>query len=119
MTVQVKVIDSHTGGEPTRIVTAGGPDLGGGGLASRRDLFRERHDRFRTAMVSEPRGHEALVGGLLVDPPDDSCAAGVIFFDNAGYLGMCGHGTIGLVETLAYLGRIGEGCIASRRPWAS
>ena len=105
----VKVIDSHTGGEPTRIVIDGGPNLGSGSLAERRDRFREQHDRFRTALVSEPRGSEALVGGLLCDPPDASCAAGVIFFDNAGYLGMCGHGTIGLVETLAYLGRIAEG----------
>src|SRR5262245_27066194 len=87
----VQVVDSHTGGEPTRIVIAGGPDLGGGSLATRREVFRERHDRFRTAMVSEPRGHEALVGGLLCDPADATCAAGVIFFDNAGYLGMCGH----------------------------
>jgi 4-hydroxyproline epimerase len=109
MRTTVRVVDSHTGGEPTRIVIDGGPDLGRGSLAARRDVFRERHDRFRTALVSEPRGHEALVGGLLCEPPDDSCAAGVIFFDNAGYLGMCGHGTIGLVETLAHLGRIGDG----------
>jgi 4-hydroxyproline epimerase len=109
MKTSVRVVDSHTGGEPTRIVIAGGPDLGRGSLAARRDLFREEHDRFRTAIVSEPRGHEALVGGLLCEPPDEGCAAGVIFFDNAGYLGMCGHGTIGLVETLAHLGRIGDG----------
>jgi 4-hydroxyproline epimerase len=109
MRTAVQVVDSHTGGEPTRIVIAGGPDLGRGSLAARRDHFRERHDRFRTAIVGEPRGSDALVGGLLCDPPDDSCAAGVIFFDNAGYLGMCGHGTIGLVETLAHLGRIGDG----------
>lgn len=109
MKTTVRVVDSHTGGEPTRIVIAGGPDLGRGSLAARRDLFRDRHDHFRTAMVSEPRGYDALVGGLLCDPPDDSCAAGVIFFDNAGYLGMCGHGTIGLVETLVHLGRVGDG----------
>jgi 4-hydroxyproline epimerase len=109
MRTEVRVVDSHTGGEPTRIVIAGGPDLGPGSLAVRRDRFREAHDRFRTAMVSEPRGYDALVGGLLCDPGDAACAAGVIFFDNGGYLGMCGHGTIGLVETLAHLGRIGEG----------
>jgi 4-hydroxyproline epimerase len=109
MKTTVKVVDSHTGGEPTRIVIEGGPDLGRGSLANRRDVFRDRHDRFRTALVSEPRGYDALVGGLLCDPQDDSCAAGVIFFDNAGYLGMCGHGTIGLVETLVHLGRIGAG----------
>lgn len=109
MRTAVQVVDSHTGGEPTRIVIAGGPDLGRGSLAARRDLFREQHDHFRTALVSEPRGYDALVGGLLCDPPDDSCVAGVIFFDNAGYLGMCGHGTIGLVETLVHLGRVGDG----------
>jgi 4-hydroxyproline epimerase len=109
MKTAVQVVDSHTGGEPTRIVVAGGSDLGEGSLAQRRDRFREHHDHFRTALVREPRGYDALVGGLLCEPPDPSCAAGVIFFDNAGYLGMCGHGTIGLVETLAHLGRIGDG----------
>jgi 4-hydroxyproline epimerase len=109
MGTAVRVIDSHTGGEPTRIVVEGGPDLGRGSLAERRQLFRERHDAFRTAMVSEPRGHDALVGGLLCEPPDPTLVGGVIFFDNGGYLGMCGHGTIGLVETLVHLGRIGPG----------
>jgi 4-hydroxyproline epimerase len=109
MVTAVRVIDSHTGGEPTRIVLDGGPDLGRGSLAERRQVFRERHDAFRTAMVSEPRGYDAVIGGLLCEPPDPTCIAGVIFFDNGGFLGMCGHGTIGLVETLAHLGRIGTG----------
>ena len=106
---EVRVVDSHTGGEPTRVVLAGGPDLGGGPLSGRRARFTAEHDRFRTAVVAEPRGHEAVVGALLVPPDADACAAGVVFFDGAGTLGMCGHGTIGLVATLAHLRRIGPG----------
>src|SRR5438093_9307750 len=103
------IIDSHTGGEPTRVVIAGGPDLGGGSVAERLKTFRERHDSFRSAVVNEPRGSDVLVGALLVGPSDKSCVAGVIFFNNVGFLGMCGHGTIGLVVTLAHLGRIQPG----------
>ena len=106
---QIRVIDSHTGGEPTRVVIAGGPDLGGGTMAVRLALFRTRHDEFRSAVVNEPRGSDVLVGALLAEPLDPRCAAGVIFFNNVGYLGMCGHGTIGLMVTLAHLGRIGPG----------
>ncbi len=106
---QVEVIDSHTAGEPTRVVLQGAPDLGGGSLAERLRVFRERFDSFRSAVVNEPRGSDVLVGALLCEPAAPDCAAGVIFFNNVGYLGMCGHGTIGLVETLAHLGRIGPG----------
>jgi 4-hydroxyproline epimerase len=106
---RIQVIDSHTGGEPTRVVMAGGPDLGGGRLAERRERFRLQHDAFRSAIVNEPRGSDVTVGALLCSPADPSCAAGVIFFNNVGYLGMCGHGMIGLVATLAHLGRIGPG----------
>jgi len=106
---QVRVIDSHTGGEPTRVVVVGGPDLGGGSLKERLENFRAHHDRFRSAVVNEPRGSDVMVGALLCEPVDKSCAAGVIFFNNVGYLGMCGHGTIGLVVTLAHLGRIQPG----------
>jgi 4-hydroxyproline epimerase len=113
MTVQechrVRVIDSHTGGEPTRLVTSGGPDLGTGPLADRLERFRSKHDDFRSAVVNEPRGSDVVVGALLCDPLDSPSAAGVIFFNNVGYLGMCGHGTIGLVATLAYMQRIGPG----------
>ena len=106
---RVTVIDSHTGGEPTRIVVSGGPDLGTGPLAVRRDRFQREFDRFRSAVVNEPRGSDVVVGALLVEPEDKTCAAGVIFFNNVGYLNMCGHGTIGLVVTLAHLGRIQPG----------
>src|SRR3970040_2090978 len=96
---RLQIIDSHTGGEPTRIIIAGGPDLGAGPLAARRDRFPREVDRYRSAVVNEPRGSDVLVGALLVEPEDKSCVAGVIFFNNVGYLGMCGHGTIGLVVT--------------------
>lgn len=106
---KVHVIDSHTGGEPTRLVVNGGPDLGRGPLTERLQRFRREHDDFRRAVVNEPRGSDVMVAALLCDPVDPNCAAGVIFFNNVDYLGMCGHGTIGLVATLAYMGRIGPG----------
>ena len=105
----VTVIDSHTGGEPTRVVVAGGPDLGAGNLAERRERFCTEFDWFRSAVVNEPRGSDVMVGALLVPPCDPSCAAGVIFFNNVGCLNMCGHGTIGLMVTLAAMGRIEPG----------
>ena len=108
-THRIDVIDSHTGGEPTRVVVAGGPDLGTGPLAERRDRFRREFDGIRSAVVNEPRGSDVIVGALLVPPADPSCATGVIFFNNIGTIGMCGHGTIGLVATLAHLGRIDAG----------
>jgi 4-hydroxyproline epimerase len=106
---RVQVVDSHTGGEPTRIVVAGGPELEGVTITEKLDSFRTRHDVFRSAVVNEPRGSDVLVGGLLVEPADKSCVTGVIFFNNVGYLGMCGHGTIGLIVTLSHLGRIQPG----------
>ncbi|MGH9722343.1 MAG: 4-hydroxyproline epimerase [Bryobacteraceae bacterium] len=106
---RVNVIDSHTGGEPTRVVIEGGPDLGRGSMAERLAAFRDRHDTFRSAVVNEPRGSDVIVGALLCEPVDPQCAAGVIFFNNVGYLGMCGHGTIGLVVTLAHMRKIKPG----------
>jgi 4-hydroxyproline epimerase len=105
----VRVIDSHTGGEPTRVVLSGGPELGTGPLAQRLELFRTDHDSFRCAVVNEPRGSDVMVGALLCEPVDPACAAGVIFFNKVGYLGMCGHGAMGLIATLAYLKRIDPG----------
>lgn len=106
---RIRVIDSHTAGEPTRVVVDGGPDLGSGPLAGRRDRFRRKFDQWRSAIVNEPRGSDTVVGALLCTPADASCTAAVIFFNNVGYLGMCGHGTIGLITTLAYLKRITTG----------
>jgi 4-hydroxyproline epimerase len=105
----IKIVDSHTGGEPTRVVVSGGPDLGGGPLARRKEIFQRDHDHYRSAVVNEPRGSDVMVGALLVEPSDKSCACGVIFFNNVGCLAMCGHGTIGLVVTLAHLGKIKAG----------
>lgn len=106
---RIKAIDSHTGGEPTRVVTGGFPDLGNGSMAERLENYRRNHDNLRSAIVREPRGHDAVVGALLCEPVEPDSAAGVIFFNNVGYLGMCGHGTIGLVKTLEHLGRISAG----------
>lgn len=108
-TRRIKVIDSHTGGEPTRVVIGGAPDLGNDALSKRLDRFKNEHDEFRSAVVNEPRGSDSMVGALLCAPADESCTTGVIFFNNVSYLGMCGHGTIGVVATLAYLNRIGPG----------
>jgi 4-hydroxyproline epimerase len=106
---RISVIDTHTGGEPTRVVTAGGPELGTGTMTERLAVFRDRYDTFRSAVVNEPRGSDVMVGAILLPPVDPGCVAGVIFFNNIGYLGMCGHGTIGVAVALAYLGRIGPG----------
>jgi 4-hydroxyproline epimerase len=106
---EIHVIDSHTAGEPTRVVVSGGPNLGAGPLAERLRRFAAEHDDFRSAVVNEPRGSDVMVGALLVEPVDSASAAGAIFFNNVGYLGMCGHGTIGVVTTLAHLGRIQPG----------
>jgi 4-hydroxyproline epimerase len=102
----VRVIDSHTEGEPTRVIVDGGPSLGDGPLTERRARFAREFDHVRRFAVNEPRGHDAIVGALLCEPHDKSCAAGVIYFNNVGYIGMCGHGTIGLAVTLAHMGRL-------------
>jgi proline racemase len=106
---RLKVIDSHTGGEPTRVVIDGGPDLGGGSLVERRERFAREFERYRSAIINEPRGSDVIVGALLVEPHDKSCSVGVIYFNNVGVIGMCGHGTIGLMITLAHMGRIRPG----------
>ncbi len=106
---RVSIVDSHTAGEPTRVVTAGGPDLGGGPMDSQVQRLRDVHDSFRAGVVCEPRGSEVVVGALLCPPVDPGSATGVIFFNDVGYLGMCGHGTIGVIATLAHLGRITPG----------
>ena len=106
---KIRAIDSHTAGEPTRVVVAGFPDLGTGTMIERLEIFRANYDYLRSAIVNEPRGHSAIVGALLCEPIDRTCVAGVIFFNNVGFLGMCGHGTIGLIKTLEFTGKIGVG----------
>lgn len=105
----VRVIETHTAGEPTRVVIAGGPDLGSGSLSERRAIFRDRFDTFRAAVVNEPRGSDVMVGALITEPASSDAVAGVIFFNNVGPLNMCGHGTIGVAVALRHLGRIGTG----------
>ena len=106
---KIKDLDSHTGGEPTRVILEGGPDLGSGPLSERAERLRLHFDGFRRSVIEEPRGWDALVGALLCKPYDPSCETGVLFFNNVGYLGMCGHGTIGLAVTLKSIGAINPG----------
>ncbi|MBK8233431.1 MAG: proline racemase family protein [Candidatus Eisenbacteria bacterium] len=113
---EIEVIDSHTEGEPTRVVLRGGPELTATTMTERREQLRTRHDAFRTSVVLEPRGHEAMVGALLTPPVEPGSIAGVIFFNNVGYLGMCGHGLIGVVRTLEHLGRIAPGVVRIDTP---
>lgn len=116
---KIQVIDTHTGGEPTRLVIAGFPDLGSGPMVERRALLARDYDDWRAACVLEPRGNDVIVGALLCAPVDPANAAGVIFFNNSGYLGMCGHGTIGLIASLAHLGRIAPGTVGIETPVGS
>lgn len=103
------LIDSHTGGEPTRMIYQGFPELAGNTVAEKLDDFKQNYDYLRKSVILEPRGSEVMVGALLVPPSDEFAATGVIFFNNEGYLGMCGHGSIGVIVSLAYQGKIGIG----------
>jgi len=114
--MRIKVIDSHTGGEPTRVVIAGGPNLGSGTVRERLTRFRNEFDHVRSAIINEPRGSDAVVGALLCQPSDPSCDFGVIYFNNVGCLGMCGHGTIGLIATLAHLRQLRTGHVRIETP---
>jgi 4-hydroxyproline epimerase len=107
--MNIHVIDSHTGGEPTRVVVGGWPEPLGETAAEKRDWMLREQDHLRKSVVCEPRGNDVIVGALLTESQDDTCVCGVVFFNNVGYLGMCGHGTIGVIETLKYLGRIDVG----------
>ena len=107
---RIHVIDSHTGGEPTRVVLDGFPEFDPGlSLAAKRDALRLQHDAYRAAVAREPRGSDVLVGAWLGAPEQPGSVASVIYFNNVGYIGMCGHGTIGVIETLRHLGRITPG----------
>lgn len=110
------VVDSHTEGEPTRVVIGGWPPVAGGTMAERREAFRRGHQALRQAVVCEPRGHEAVVGALLTPPVEPGSVAGVVFFNNVDTLGMCGHGLIGLVRTLEFLGRLQPGRVRIDTP---
>ncbi len=114
--VPTRIIDSHTGGEPTRLIVSGGPELGGGTMAERLARFRNEHDQWRRALATEPRGNDVIVGGIVTPPVNAGSHCGVIYFNNVGFIGMCGHGTIGLMATLAYLGRAAPGVYAIDTP---
>jgi len=105
----IRVVDSHTEGEPTRVVIDGWPQPRGATMAERLEDMRAHYDHLRTAVVCEPRGHDAIVGALLTPPVEQGSVAGVVFFNNGTYLGMCGHGLIGVVRTLEYLSRLAPG----------
>jgi 4-hydroxyproline epimerase len=110
------VVDSHTEGEPTRAVVEGWPVLESPTMEARREELVRCHDALRRAVILEPRGHEAVVGALLTPPVSPGAAAGVVFFNNVGPLWMCGHGLIGVVRTLEFLGRIGPGHVRIDTP---
>lgn len=112
----IEVVDSHTEGEPTRVVTSGWPQPEGDTMAERRESLRRDHDVLRQAVILEPRGHNAIVGALLTPPVSPGATTGVVFFNDVGYLGMCGHGLIGVVRTLEHLGRIGPGSMCVDTP---
>ncbi|HET8634601.1 MAG TPA: proline racemase family protein [Gemmatimonadales bacterium] len=112
----IRAVDSHTEGEPTRVVVEGWPVLAGRTMLERRDALVRQHDQLRSAVVCEPRGHDAMVGALLTPPEHSDSTAGVIFFNNVGCLGMCGHGTIGVVRTLQWLGRLTAGAVRLDTP---
>jgi 4-hydroxyproline epimerase len=114
--IRIPYLDSHTGGEPTRLITALPFDLGTGSVADKLSTLKARHDDLRRTVLLEPRGSDVLVGAYLVPPADPTCEFGVIFFNNVGYLGMCGHGTIGLIASLAYLGKVQPGVIRVETP---
>jgi 4-hydroxyproline epimerase len=114
------VVDSHTIGEPTRLVLddafVAGLDLGTGSVFSRREVFRSRYDDVRRALVTDPRGVEAMVGVILVPPADPTCDLGAFYFNRVGYLDMCGHATIGLAVSLGHTGRITPGPFRMETP---
>ena len=116
---EIEVVDSHTGGEPTRVVLSGWPEVMGQTMEERRSYMRDHHDFLRQAVICEPRGHDAIVGALLLPPVNAGSACGVVFFNDVGYLGMCGHAMIGAVETLRYLNRISGNSVTLDTPAGS
>lgn len=113
---RIPFLDSHTGGEPTRLITSLPFDLAAGSVADKLSTLKTDHDDLRRTVLLEPRGSDVLVGAYLVSPADPTCEFGVIFFNNVGYLGMCGHGTIGLIASLAYLGKVQPGTVRVETP---
>src|SRR5512141_368611 len=114
--LNIPFLASHTGGAPTRLIPSLPFDLGAGSVAEKLSLLKRDHDDLRRTILLEPRGSDVLVGAYLVPPADPTCQFGVIYFNNVGYLGMCGHGTIGLIASLAYMGKVQPGVIRVETP---
>jgi 4-hydroxyproline epimerase len=112
----ISVVDSHTEGEPTRVVVSGWEIPAGTTMEEKKRNLLLRQDHLRRAVVLEPRGHDAIVGALLCPPVEPGSAAGVLFFNDVGALGMCGHGLIGVVRTLEFLGRLRPGRVRIDTP---
>ncbi|HEX8944341.1 MAG TPA: proline racemase family protein [Gemmatimonadaceae bacterium] len=112
----IRVVDSHTEGEPTRVIVDGWPQPAGATMQERAAELRRTADHLRRAVVCEPRGHAAIVGALLTPPINPDSLAGIVFFNNGTYLGMCGHGLIGVVRTMAHLGRLSAGSVRFDTP---
>ena len=106
----LNAVDTHTEGEPTRIITGGVGHLAGDSVSAKRDTFRRDLDHLRTALVAEPRGHKDMFGCVLTEPAGPDAEFGMFFMDNGGYQDMCGHATIGVSTALVELGMAaGEG----------
>ncbi len=112
----IDYIDSHTGGEPTRLIPELPFPVARGSVADQLTYLQQHHDSLRATILHEPRGSDVLVGAYLVEPIQQSCQFGVIFYNNVGYLGMCGHGMIGMIATLSFLGRIQPGLVLVETP---
>jgi proline racemase len=116
VSTSIEIVDSHTEGEPTRVVVSGWPLPAGHTMLEIRESLRREQDALRRAVVCEPRGHDAIVGALLTPPVHEGSLAGVVFFNDVGYLGMCGHGLIGVARTLEHLGRAHPGIMRIDTP---
>jgi 4-hydroxyproline epimerase len=112
----ISVVDSHTEGEPTRVVVSGWEIPAGATMEEKKRNLLRHQDHLRRGVILEPRGHDAVVGALLCPPLAAGSAAGVIFFNDVGALGMCGHGLIGVVRTLEFLGRLRPGRVRIDTP---
>ena len=100
----VSYIDTHTAGEPTRIILSGFPKPEGRTALERQQWLYDHAEPFRRFVIQEPRGHADMFAALVTEPVDPSCDAGVFFLESGGFLSMCGHGTIGVATALSSLG---------------
>ncbi|MCK5120110.1 MAG: proline racemase family protein [Candidatus Latescibacteria bacterium] len=102
----ITAIDSHTAGEPTRIVTGGLPFIPGKSMAEKKHYLREKLDYVRTALIQEPRGYRDMFGAILVPPVSGEADLGVVFIGCGRYYNMCGHGSIGIAVVALKMGWI-------------